>query len=62
MLCAFYFLNKRGAYGIVGGRDVYQQGLTGVWLVEDRWGGQGCFEFLENLFTIISPREPGGFL
>ena len=36
MLCAFYFLNKRCADGIVGGRDIYQQGLAGVWFVKDR--------------------------
>jgi len=36
MLCAFYFLNERCVDGIVGGRDIYQQGLAGVWFVEDR--------------------------
>jgi len=34
----------------------------GVRLVEDRWGAKGGFQFLKDLFTIISPREPGGFL
>jgi len=39
MLCAFYFLDKRGADGIIDGCDVYKKGLMGVQLVEDRWGG-----------------------
>jgi len=39
MMRAFYFWDKRGADGIIGGCDVYKQGLMGVQLVEDRWGG-----------------------
>ena len=31
------FLDKRGADGVVGGCDVYEEGLAGVRLVEDRW-------------------------
>jgi len=62
MLCAFYFLDERGVDGVVGGRDVYKEGLASVRLVEDRWRGKGCFQFLEDLFTIVSPCEPGGFL
>jgi len=37
MLCAFYFLDKRGTDGVVGGCDVYEEGLVSVRLVEDRW-------------------------
>jgi len=39
MLRAFYFLDKHDVDGIIGGYDVYKQGLMGVRLVEDRWGG-----------------------
>jgi len=38
MLRAFYFLDKGYADGMVGGRDIYQQGLADVWFVED--GGE----------------------
>jgi len=37
MLRAFYLLNERGADGVIGGCDVYDEGLAGVRLVEDRW-------------------------
>jgi len=39
MLRAFYFLDERGANGVVNGCNVYEEGLTGVRLVEDRWRG-----------------------
>jgi len=62
VLRAFCFLDQCGANGVVSSYDVYEEGLMSVRLVEDRWGGYGCFQFLEDLFTIISPRELGGFL
>jgi len=62
MMRAFYFLDERDVDGVVGGHDVYKEGLVSVRLVEDKWRGKGCFQFLEDLFTIVSPREPGGFL
>jgi len=37
MLHAFYFLDERSADGVVGGSDVYEEGLASVRLVEDRW-------------------------
>jgi len=37
MLRAFYFLDERGADGVVGGCDVYEEGLASARLVEDRW-------------------------
>ena len=37
MLRAFHFLDEHDADGVVGGCDVYEEGLASVQLVEDRW-------------------------
>jgi len=62
MLRTFYFLYERSTNGVVSGRDVYKEGLASVRLMEDRRRSKGCFQFLEDFFTIISSREQGGFL
>ena len=37
ILHALYFLDKRGADGMVGGGDVYYEGLASIRFMEDRW-------------------------
>jgi len=61
MLGAVDILDQRGTDNVICGGDIDQKGLMSIRFMEDRWWGEGGFKILEYLFTIIIPRELGGF-
>ena len=61
MLDASDFLDQNSAYSVIYCGDVEEEWLVDIQLVEDRWGCEGGFEVLENLFAFVVPRELRGF-
>ena len=57
VLDASDFLDQRGAYSVICYGDVEEEWLVDIRLVKDRWGCEGGFEVLENLFAFVISRE-----